>query len=168
MHILNKETKPFLLKDVFEIKKAINVSNDFLEAGATNYVTRTKYNNGVLKQIRATNLPKQKGNCIIIGGESALAFYEDEEFVAGNNITCLYNKNLNKFNGLYIVTILNLQTIKFNYARAWNKQNIENTIVQLPTNKDGKIDFVYMTNFISKIYKKQLDKFYNKEVSQVR
>lgn len=164
MKLLNKQTKTFFLKDLFEIKKAVNVSDDFLENGTTNYVTRTKYNNAVLKQIDAKNLPKQKGNCIIIGGESAIAFYEDKEFVTGNNITCLYNEFLNENNGLFIITLLNLQSIRFNYSRAWNKQNIENTQINLPIKKDENngdvIDWEFMDKFMDGIIKEQLEKFY--------
>lgn len=160
MAILNKPTKTFYLKDIFQIKKASNVTDDLLEPGNINYCTRRKYNNGVLKQINADNLPIMTGNCIIIGGESASVFYENVKFVAGNNITCLYHKQLNVYNGLYLVTLLKQSSIKYNYSRAWNKTNIENTSIALPITPNNLIDWDYMTVFMQQILKDNLNHFF--------
>ncbi|SJZ63140.1 restriction endonuclease subunit S [Mycoplasmopsis verecunda] len=152
----------FKLSDIFEIKKTKNINSDDLENGNIPYITRTALNNGVSKFVDSEGYEKYNGNCIIIGGESALAFYQSNSFLTGNNITMLRNdKHLNRNIGLYIVTILNKENFRYSYGRAWNKTNIDNTKIKLPSKiEKNKIvpDWDFMNNYINNLYDRERER----------
>ena len=136
------------LKDIFKINRTDNINYDLLSNnGETPYVTRTTLNNGVEKFVDSSGYFVNKGNAIIIGGESATAFYQNDDFLTGNNITLLTNDKLNKYNGLFIVAVLNKEKFKYSYGRAFNTKNIANTKIKLPF-KNGQVDWNYMETYI--------------------
>jgi HYPOTHETICAL restriction enzyme bgcI subunit alpha len=142
------EWAEFKLGDIFEIKKSKNISFiDVTKGNELNYISRTTYNNGVQCRVKDNDFNKCKAQCISIGGESANIFYQDKEFITGNNITLLYNKNMNKYSGLFIVSVLSKEKYKYSYGRAFNKEHIENTIVLLPS-KSNIPDWKFMEEFI--------------------
>jgi len=139
------------LSDFFEINRSENINcNDLNDFGDIPYITRTKLNNGVEKKVDASEYTLNQGNVIIIGGESAKAFYQSKAFVTGNNITILKSNKLNKYNALFITTILNKETFKYSYGRAFNTKNIRNTLIKLPI-KNGEPDWDYMECYIKSI-----------------
>jgi restriction endonuclease S subunit len=106
------------LSDIFKIKKTKNINYDDLQSGNTPYVTRTTFNNGVEKKVDSMGFILNIGNSIIIGGESAMAFYQEEPFLTGNNITKLTCSELNKFTGIFICSVLNKEKYRYSYGRA--------------------------------------------------
>ncbi|MGZ9800746.1 restriction endonuclease subunit S [Mycoplasma sp. AC1221] len=162
MELNINEWKEYKLKDLFKIEKSKNYTvaeiEDYLK-GKIPYVTRTSLNNGVSEFVNNNDeiLILEKGNCIIIGGESAIAFYQPLNFISGNNISKLYLKN-NFFNYeifLFIITIINKEKYKYNYGRAFNMKNIKNTIIKLPVKQDGTPDWDFMENYIKWLKEKQ-------------
>lgn len=138
----------FKLSDIFIIKKSKNINFiDVTQGNDLNYISRTTNNNGLQCRIKDNDFNKCKAKCISIGGESASIFYQDKEFITGNNITLLYNKNLNKYNGLFIVSVLSKERYKYSYGRAFNKEHIENTLILLPT-KNNLPDWEFMEEYI--------------------
>ncbi len=143
--------REFKLKDLFEIKKSKNINFiDVTQGNELNYISRTTYNNGLQCRIKDNDFNKCKTKCISIGGETASIFYQDKEFITGNNITLLYNENLNKYNGLFIVSVLSKEKYKYSYGRAFNKEHIENTIILLPA-KNNEPNWEYMENYIKSL-----------------
>jgi hypothetical protein len=143
--------KEFNLSSLFNIKKCAAYDNDYFEDnGLIPYVTRTTQNNGVTKNVK-TSEPLNKGNCIVVGGETAYFSYQDKDFIAGTNVTKLYNENLNLFTGLFIVTVANQNRFKYSYGRALNKSQAEKIVVKLPATPDGLPDWVYMENYIKSL-----------------
>lgn len=143
--------KEYKLSDIFSIKKSPNINASEVTVGTNlNYLTRTNYNNGIQYKVENNDYKINNGNCIAIGGESASIFYQNDEFISGNNITLLYNKYMNRFNGLFIVAVLSKEKYKYSYGRAFNKEHIENTIIFLPT-KNNEPDWEYMENYIKSL-----------------
>ncbi|MBW1650151.1 MAG: restriction endonuclease subunit S [Deltaproteobacteria bacterium] len=149
--------KHFIIGELFDLKKANPVhavSLEDIENGSMPYITRTNFNNGAEKFITDNNQFDEnlnQKNCISIGGESSAAFYQFQKFIAGNNITLLYNKNLNRYNTLFLNTILtkNLQK-KFNYGRGATKKRLGELKIKLPA-KDNRPDWNFMENHIKSL-----------------
>ena len=143
--------KEFKINKLFKVYKSKNIVSDQLSNGQTPYVTRTSLNNGISSYVYKDNFKLNNKNSIIIGGESAKAFFQDRDYLTGNNITILSNDNLNKWIGLFIITVLNQETVKYCYGRAWNKTKIENSIIKLPVDINGEPDWQYMEEYIKSL-----------------
>lgn len=134
-----------------------NINYNDLDLGETPYVIRTTINNGVEKFVKKENYELNKGNLIIIGSESEKAFYQELSFLTGNNITQLYNNQMNRDSTLFVATILNLESFKYSYGRTWNKTKIENACIKLPIDSSDNPDWEYMEKYIKSLpYSKYL------------
>lgn len=143
--------KTFKVGDLFTCDRTPPLVISNMEQGNTPLVTRTSYNNGVESFVDASNCSIIKGNCITIGAEGIYAFYQKEDFVTGTNIFTLRNINLNKYNGLFICTILNKEYYRYSYGRSRGLQVIKNEAIKLPVNNNGELDWQYMENYIKSL-----------------
>lgn len=152
------EWKYFKLIDLFRIERARNVKSEDAkeeEGKIVPYIVRSSLNNGLSFHVKENKFPVEKGNCITIAGEGASIFYQDRDFISGNNIHKLYSNFLNENIGLFIVSILNLEKYRYSYNRAFNKSCLEKTNIKLPVNKDGNPDWSYMENYIIKLRERE-------------
>ena len=150
------EWKEFRLSDLFTIKKAYAYNKDTLpesEGISGNYIrciTRTTVDCGCdyIADI-SSDLKIEEGNALTIGGEGITCFYQSENFVCGTNVTVLRSEYINKYTGLFICTVINHYSKgRFNYGRAFNKGQIEKSIIKLPVSISGNPDWVFMENYI--------------------
>ena len=75
--------------------------------------------------------------------------------------TCGYSSKLNKYNALFLITILDKHRYKFCYGRSWSGKRLKNTKLSLPAKLNNKKqyepDWEYMKNYIKNtIYGKYL------------
>lgn len=117
--------------------------------GIIPYVSSSTMNNGVDGFIgNKENIRKFK-NCLSLANSGSVGscFYESFTFIASDHITHLKNKKYGKHIYLYIGTILNRLSEKYNFNREINDERIKREKIVLPT-INNKIDFDYMDNFI--------------------
>ena len=154
--------KEFKVKDIFTIQRAKSIAakSDLVD-GDIPYVTRTVSNNGYTRF--CGNVDKvNKGNCITIGGETATAFYQPADFVAGNGmcrLTCI-NEKIGEKEYLFLVSALNKHTNNYSYSNARNQAKIREEIISLPVieSQDSHheytvddIDWQYMQDRIAEL-----------------
>ena len=156
-----KNWEPFKLITVFEItlgkpihSKEFDETNKSRKGKNIPYVTRTTFNNGieffVPIDIQLEN-KKNLGNCLTIGAEGFKAFFQPIAFVNGNKVNIIRHKKLNKYNALFLRTILNLEIQdKFNYGRGLTKVRLEDLVVKLPV-LNNDFDWGFMENFIKSL-----------------
>ena len=147
-----------LISDIHK-SKAIN-KNDLSEAkndSYIRYITRTAENNGCELLASLDELDDEfieKGNAITVGDTTATCFYQDEQFITGDHIVVIRADWLNKFTGLFIVTLLSNEQYKYSYGRAYLKDRIQQTILKLPAIKVGN-DFIpdwqFMEDYIKSL-----------------
>lgn len=142
--------KKVSIRDIFD-EITISKSHDFccLNAGNTLFVGRG--NNSSLTYIDSTDCYVNKGKCITIGMVGTfIPFWRDNDFVASQNILILRSKYLNKYNAMYIITLLK-QCIKnkFSYNRPIQKTKFLNLSITIPINKiSQKIDWQFMEDYV--------------------
>lgn len=141
---LGKPIHSVELEERIQFKNFINIP----------YVTRTTLNNGVECFVPWSTLIDNKiniGTCITIGAEGFNAFYQPINFINGNKINILKHKKLNKYNALFLCTLLNFEIInKFNYGRGLTKERLSELSIKLPA-KNGEPDFEFMENYIKSL-----------------
>lgn len=129
--------KPFRVGRIFECSVTKPLDINLAESGRYPYITRSAENNGLSDYV-GNNEYLNKGNCITIGAEGTVAFYQCFDFVAGVKIYTLRNKNLNKLNAMFLVTVLNKLSYLYNYGRARILEKIKQEIIQLPILMDSE------------------------------
>lgn len=150
-----RKYKEFRVGDILNVEQTLSVvsKSDLIE-GDIPYVTRTSTNNGYMST--CGNISQlNKGNCITVGAETGIAFYQPSDFVAGNKIYRLSRNGLNEKMYLYLATVLNAHTKNYSYSNARIPSKIKEEIVILPIIPDttNQIDFEYMERYIKAIEK---------------
>ena len=123
------------------------------------YVGAKKDDNGVMLHCAYDADLIQKGNCIIFicNGQGSVGYanYMDVDFIGTTDIVAGYNKNLNRYNGLFIATVLCQERPKYSFGRKW-KTHLKDTIIKLPQTNQGEPDWAFMERYIKTLRYKPL------------
>lgn len=155
-----KQYKQIILSNLFEVRSPKVTSKNSVEAvvnGLFPYVTGSSSNNGVEFFLDSYT---EKGNVITIDRITyGFIGYQENNFSCNDNVKILEPKfNMDKYMGLYISTLLRNEKYRYNYGRITSKERLDNMILNLPVNENLEIDWVYLSEYIKKIYTKVSNK----------
>lgn len=151
--------REFNVGDLFDCNttKGYNPNRGNLPNGDTPYITRSAFNNGISGYFTdESEVYINSGNCITIGAEGGVAFYQPDNFIAGIKVYTLKHERMNLEIGLYLCTALNKYAHYYSYANARILDKIKNEIIQLPVKPgtdeinytEDDIDWDYMEAYI--------------------
>ena len=92
------------------------------------------------------------GNCLTIGQQTAFCTYQENKFVATNNVDVLVPIDiiLNKNTGLFLCTVINNEINgKFNYGRKLSASRAVEVKINLPITQSGTPDYQFMHDYIA-------------------
>lgn len=158
----NPNWNEFKIKDLFKIKPVRGKAITQYSEGLVPYITTSSINNGLNNFIATTEDISIK-KCISIDPIAGKAFFHNYDFVgrggAGSAINLLYNNNLDKYSGLFICkAIENSSFFKASYGVQLNGNRLKNLRLLLPIDKDCKPHWAYMSTFVKKIEKENIEK----------
>ncbi|MFL2142916.1 restriction endonuclease subunit S [Ruoffia sp. FAM 20857] len=144
--------------DSFEPTKGETVA-DLIEGDDIPYIAAKKKENGFDKMVSKEGNEDyiSKGNCIVFvqlgAGSAGYSTYQPNEFIGMKGKTsCGYHTKLNKYNALFLITILDQERPKFSFGRSWTGNRLTNTKIKLPSIKDKNgnyyPDWDFMEDFI--------------------
>ncbi len=114
------------------------------------YIGAKKRDNGIMYRCGYDRNLISKGNCIIFicNGQGSVGYtnYVDTDFMASGDLALGYNDNLNHYNALFLVTILDKERFKYSFGRKWGKY-LPETEILLPA-KNNKPDWQLMEDYI--------------------
>ena len=145
--------KQFKISDLFNVKGTKTTKLDDLELagpGMYPYVTTQAVDNGVAGYY---SLFTEDGN-VITADSAVIGFcsYQEKPFSASDHVEKLIPKfKMNKFNALFIVTMLNKENYRYSYGRKFNQTKIKDTIIKLPVDSQGNPDWQFMENYIKSL-----------------
>ena len=118
------------------------------------YITRSRNNNGLSGYVQINdNLKIEDGNAISAAGEGIIYLYQDEKFICGNNMSILRSSKLNKYNGLFLTSVLNYHlNERYSYGRALISKRFKKDKVFLPSNSSGNPDWKLMEDYVKNNY----------------
>jgi hypothetical protein len=115
------------------------------------YIGAKKNDNGIMKKAACDKDLITKGNCIVFicDGQGSVGYsnYMDADFIGSTTLSAGYNAKLNKYNGLFLVAILDLERPKYSYGRKYRKY-LSETKIKLPVDNNGGPDWQFMENYI--------------------
>ena len=128
----------------------VHSKDELLDGDDYFYVGAKKKENGLMYRCGYCESQISKGNCIlfICNGQGSVGYtnYMDVDFMASGDIALGYNEHLNKYNALFLVTILDRERFKYSFGRKWGKY-LSDTEILLPA-KEGEPDWDYMEEYI--------------------
>lgn len=146
--------KEFRVGELFSCETTLGIpSKNNLEDGDINYITRSATDNG-FSGTCGNEDHRNKGNCITIGAEGFVAFWQSDDFVAGNKVYTLRHPNMNEINGLFVCSALNALSDRYSFADARVLDKIKIEIIKLPVTSDGQPDWDYMESYMCRIEEK--------------
>lgn len=142
----------YRMGDLFRFVKGRRLTKADMIPGNINYLGAISENNGVRQHIQVEMKDLSAPNCITVNynGSVGEAFYQSEPFWASDDVNILYANGwqMNKYNALFIVTVIKANRYRFSYGRKWTLEKMKDTILKLPSTDDGTPDFIYMENYI--------------------
>lgn len=142
----------YRMGDLFRFVKGRRLTKAEMIDGNTNYLGAISENNGVRQHIQVDSGEISAPNCITVNynGSVGEAFYQAEPFWASDDVNILYADGwvMNKYNALFIVTVIKANRYRFSYGRKWTLEKMKDTVLKLPQAEDGTPDFAYMEEYI--------------------
>jgi hypothetical protein len=144
-----KNWKDFEYEKIFScIKRGKRLIEKDRVGGETMYYSASGKNNGLTDNI---SNPLFTESDALIYSTFGDCFYISGEFTASDEITIFKHNKLNKYNGLFIATIVKQNKYKYNFGRkAFYNKYIDDTI-KLPADKNGNPDWQFMENYIKSL-----------------
>lgn len=142
--------REFRLEQLFDVVGTTNSNTkqiDIARPGIYPHVTTRAGDNGVAEFL---NYWTEAGNVLTI--ESAVkgtCTYQPENFSAGEHVEKLIPKfSLNQYIALFLVTLINRESYRYNYGRKLSRPRIRKTTIKLPVNTSGEIDWEWIERYI--------------------
>ena len=147
--------RSFCVGELFACDTTLNIpsKNDLID-GDINYITRSAVDNG-LSGFCGNTESINRGQCITIGAEGFVAFWQPDDFVAGNKVYTLRHKDLNEVRALFVCAALNVLSKDYSFANARVLDKIKNEVISLPATPDGQPDWAYMDTYMGEVLKKE-------------
>lgn len=146
-----KNWNEYKLSELFNFEKGKRLTKNDMIPGNVNFLGAISENNGIREKIETDFC--WKPNCITVNynGSVGEAFYQDKPFWASDDVNVLYAKEwwlMNKYNALFIITVIKANKYRFSYGRKWTLEKMKESIIKLPCKKDGTPDFDFMEKYI--------------------
>lgn len=158
----NKEWEEFFLTDIFStIQRGRRLTKSNQKIGNIPYVSSTSMNNGVDNFIGNKTNVRIFSDCLTIAnsGSVGASFYQPYKFVGSDHITHLKEENMSKYVYLFISTLTNRFSEKYNFNREINDARISREKIMLPVNKKNQPDFEYMEQYMKNITYKKINQY---------
>ncbi len=88
-------------------------------------------------------------------GTNFECFYHDYKFVASSDVEVLFSSNLTKNIALFICTILKKNQRKYSFGNKAKNNAVFNTVIKLPIDKNGNIDWLFMEDYIKSLLERE-------------
>ena len=135
---------------VFENCKC-NVARDLSDGNDCYYIGAKKNDNGVMRKVAYDKDLITRGNCIVFicDGQGSVGYsnYMDKDFIGSTTLTIGRNSQLNKYTGMFLVAVLDLERPKYSFGRKY-RTKLKSTTIKLPKAADGSPDWNYMEQYI--------------------
>lgn len=162
LNLNDREWKPFFLTELFpEIQRGKRLKSENHISGKMPYVSSSALCNGVDSFISNTEKVRIFSNCISLAnsGSVGASFYEPFSFVASDHVTHLKNERYNKYHYLFIASIMNRLSQKYNFNREINDNRISREKIMLPIDTKGNLDLDFMEQYIKERESQLIQKY---------
>lgn len=161
---LDVEWKEFFFTDIFkEIKRGKRLTKSNQIDGNIPYVSSTGINNGVDNFIGNDEKVRKFANNLSLANSGSVGscFYHKYEYIASDHITTLTLEYEDEYVYKFMSTIISRLEEKYSFNREINDKRISREKLFLPIDKKGEPHWKYMSNFVKKLEKENIEKALN-------
>ncbi len=144
------EWRPFVLGELFDIKKGTRLTKADMRDGEINFVGASAMNNGVTARIGNSECI-HPANTITVSynGSVGEAFYQDEPFWASDDINVLYPRfALTRQIAFFMIPCIRAIGRRHAFADKWRLEIMEKDSIALPAVDRSTPDFAAMELFV--------------------
>jgi Type I restriction modification DNA specificity domain len=143
--------RPFVLGDLFNVKRGRNVLRRAMKDGSTPYISAVANNNGVAAWI--SEKPDYPAGCITLvsngNGGMGYAFYQPRPFVASGDVTVLIPRGeVSAAACLFTSTVITQERYRWNFGRKWSTGRVRESAIKLPADLHGAPDWQWMHDYM--------------------
>ncbi|WP_417655142.1 restriction endonuclease subunit S [Pseudoalteromonas atlantica] len=164
LDLSKKEWVAFKIGDLFKTGKGTYLKKSMSIPGSNPHITASAINNGVSSFIgNKTLFPK---NFITIEKVRLTSFYQPSPFFCSHDVSCITHDKLNKYNGLFISSMINRQGDKYSYGRQAQLNVVKRETVFLPVDLEGEPDWECMEAYGRRIINEKINRYniYSKNI----
>lgn len=148
-----KNWKEFNFVKIFEYRKrGKRLKAEDREIGNLFYFSASEDNNGLTDKISNPLFVEENALIYTTFGDS---FFVECKFTTSDEITILKDKKLNKYNGLFIATVIGKDKYRYRFGRKAFYNKIQNVRIKLPAikNKNNQYipDWEYMEKYVKSL-----------------
>lgn len=168
LNVENKEWNEFFIEDIFQIKAGRRLTKAHMIKGEMPFIGASDSNNGITNFVSNTNSSLDSNVLgVNYNGSVVENFYHPYRAIFSDDVKRLSLKEVegNEFLYLFIKTIILKQKSKFQYAYKFNEARMLRQKLLFPIDKNGKIDYDYMENYIKKIEYEKLTKYIERKTN---
>lgn len=146
--------RPFVIGDYFTLTKGKRLTRADMIPGKYRFIGASGINNGVTAEV-ANDEFLHEPHCLTLSynGSVGEAFYQDEPFVASDDVNVIRAKQttMTKEAYLFVAAVLKVIGQRYAFIDKWTIDRMETDEIVLPATRDGEPDWEYMTEFMAGI-----------------
>lgn len=163
LKLTDVEWGEFKIGNLFDVSNVKGRPAENYNSGNTPYISSSGTNNAVISFVEANENIITNSGVITVDPIKGVCFYHDYDFVgrgfSGASVNILINKNLNKFSGQFICTVIQKTSMsKASYGYLFNGNRLRNGKILLPIDSQGQPNWQFMEDYIKQEQKRQAQK----------
>ena len=149
------EWKPFAIGNIFDVIKGTRLTKAHMKSGDIRFIGSSSMNNGCTSLVGNTeNMHPANTITVCYNGSVGETFYQDEPFLASDDVNVLYPKfNMNRNIALFIAPLIKAISARYSYVDKWKQDVMVADEIMLPVDINGEPDWTYMDEYMSEIVK---------------
>lgn len=142
--------KEFSIGDIFNVVKGTRLTKAHMKPGDTRFIGSSAMNNGCTAQVGNTeNVHPKNTLTVCYNGSVGETFYQDEPFLASDDVNVLYPKfQMTREIALFIAPLIKAVSARYNYVDKWKQEDMIADTIKLPVTTDGDPDWAYMDEYM--------------------
>jgi hypothetical protein len=166
-----KEWGEFFIEEVFYIKAGKRLTKADMNTGKLPFIGASDSNNGITNYVSNSNSSLDSNVLgVNYNGSVVENFYHPYKAIFSDDVKRLSLKEVegNEFLYLFVKTMILKQKSKFQYAYKFNEARMLRQKLLFPIDKNGKIDYDYMENYIKKLEYEKLTKYIERKTTNAQ
>ena len=162
---LDVEWKEFWMEDILDIKSGVRLTKADQIDGNIPFIGASDANNGVTEFVGNTNKSLDSNVLgVNYNGSVVENFYHSYECIFSDDVKRIKFKNVeygDEFTYLFLKHMILSQKNKYQYGYKFNAKRMNRQKIMLPIDKNGKPHWEYMSQFMKKLEKENIEKTLN-------